>query len=59
MFFAIPEGSLTIADARATTDLTAFFNLTQAPRSYVAVPAALKAAFFISGQDTAYDPDDD
>jgi phospholipase C len=57
--FAIPEGSLTFADARASTDLTSFFNLNQAPRSYGTVPAAVKAAFFINDKTPPTDPDDD
>jgi phospholipase C len=57
--FAIPEGSLTFADARATTDLTTFFNLNQAPRTYTTIPAALKASYFINSKVVATAPDND
>jgi phospholipase C len=57
--FAIPEGALTFADARATTDLTSFFNLNQAARPYGTVAAKVGAAFFINDKTPPTDPDDD
>jgi len=57
--FLIPEGALTFADARASTDLTEFFNLNQPARSYGVVAAKVGAAFFINDKTVATDPDDD
>jgi phospholipase C len=45
--FGIPEGELGFADARSTTDLTDFFNLTQQARVFTTIPAALDADYFI------------
>jgi phospholipase C len=57
--FLIPEGALTFADARASTDLTSFFDLGQAARPYGTVAAKVGAAFFINDKTPATDPDDD
>jgi phospholipase C len=57
--FGIPEGALTFADQRATNDLTGFFNLTQAPRPFQTIPAALSASFFLNDKTAPVDPDDD
>lgn len=57
--FAITEGSLTFADARATTDLTTFFDLNQAPRPYLNVHAQVGAAFFINDKRRPTNPDND
>ena len=57
--FSIPEGSLTFADARASTNLTTFFDLTQPPRLYGSVAAQVGAAFFIQDKTPPTDPDDD
>jgi len=57
--FGIPEGALTFADQRATNDLTGFFNLTQTPRPFQTIPAALNAAFFLNDKTAPVDPDDD
>jgi phospholipase C len=57
--FAIPEGALTFADARAGTDLTSFFDLNQAARGYGTVAAKVGAAFFINDKTPPTDPDDD
>ncbi len=57
--FGIQEGMLTFADARATTDLTSFFNLTQAPRPFGIVQAKIGAAFFLKDKTPPTDPDDD
>jgi phospholipase C len=55
--FGIGEGSLNFADARSSTDLTEFFNLSQVPRVFQTIPAALDANYFINDNDTT-DPDD-
>ena len=55
--FNIAEGSLNFADARASGNLSEFFNLKQAPRVFQTIPAALDANYFITNQD-ATDPDD-
>ncbi len=57
--FGIAAGTLDFADARATTDLTDFFDLTRAPRSYQAITAAKDAKVFLNDKRKATDPDDD
>ncbi len=57
--FGIQEGLLTFADARATTDLTSFFDLTQAPRTFGNVQTKVGAAFFLNDKTPPTDPDDD
>jgi hypothetical protein len=54
----IAEGQLGFADARATTDLSAFFTLA-APRTYQVIPAQKDASFFLNLNGTPADPDDD
>jgi phospholipase C len=56
--FDIAEGSLNFADARASGDLSEFFNLTQVPRPFVAIPSALDANYFINDKSPLTDPDD-
>jgi phospholipase C len=56
--FGITEGALTFADARATNDLTGFFNLTQA-RTFVTIPGGTAAATFLAQPVTGPDDDDD
>lgn len=56
--FGIPQGSLNFADARSSTDLTAFFNLSAAPRTYQVIAAPKDANFFIHDKRKATDPDD-
>jgi phospholipase C len=56
--FGIPQGSLNFADARATTDLQAFFNLSATPRTYKSVPAPKTAYFFLHDKRKQTDPDD-
>ena len=56
--FGITEGALTFADARATTDLSQFFNLRQAPRVFTTIPAPYDAAYFIHDTRPSTDPDD-
>lgn len=57
--FGIQEGALTFADARATTDLTSFFNLNQPPRSFFNVQAKIGASFFINDKRPPTPPDND
>ena len=57
--FNIPEGALTFADARASSNLTTFFDLTQPARTFGAVPAAFKAAFFLNDKRKMTNPDND
>ena len=53
-----PAGLLNFADARATSDLTAFFDLTKAPRPQLKVSAPKAANFFLHDRRKATDPDD-
>lgn len=57
--FAIPEGTLGFADARSTTDLTEFFNLSSTPRTFNAIPAPLSKEFFLHDKRPLEPPDDD
>jgi len=57
--FGIRQGALNFADARATNDLSGFYDLTRQPRSYQAIPAPKSAAFFLHDKRKATDPDDD
>ncbi len=57
--FNIPEGSIGFADARATDDLSAFFNFTGGLRPFKAVPAPLNADFFINDKTPPGPPDTD
>jgi phospholipase C len=56
--FSIEEGALDFADARATTDLTEFFNLKQVPRVFTTIPTLLDADYFINDKSALTDPDD-
>ena len=56
--FGITEGALNFADARATTDLTPFFQLAQPPRKYRTINAPKSANFFLHDRRKATDPDD-
>ncbi len=56
--FGIEEGALDFADARSTTDLGGFFNLTQVPRFFSPIPAALDVNFFVNDSRPMTDPDD-
>ena len=56
--FGIAEGALNFADARATGDLSEFFNLNQVPRVFQTIPAPLDANFFINDTRPPTDPDD-
>jgi phospholipase C len=57
--FGIREGALNFADARATTDLAAFYDLTRAPRPYHTISAPKSASFFLHDKRKPTDPDDD
>lgn len=57
--FGVSQGALTFADARATDDLSKFFNLNAAPRPFVTINAPLTAGFFINDKREPTDPDDD
>jgi len=58
--YGITQGTLGVADARSTTDLSNFF--TGAPRAYTPVPAVQPASYFLGAQAQAgppTPPDDD
>ncbi len=57
--YGIAEGSLNFADARATGDLTEFFNLSQVPRVFTTIPAKLDANHFITDKTPLTEPDTD
>ncbi|HTW78179.1 MAG TPA: alkaline phosphatase family protein [Terracidiphilus sp.] len=54
----LPEGMLGFADKRSSTDLSAFFTISQ-PRSYQVIPAQKDASFFLNLNETPSDPDDE
>jgi phospholipase C len=57
--FAIPEGALSFADARATTDLTTFFKLNRTPRPFKSIIAPKGPEYFLDDSRPATDPDDE
>ncbi len=58
--FNIAEGALNFADARASGNLSEFFNLKQVPRVFQTISATLSADFFIHDTSPGYtDHDDD
>jgi len=57
--FNIAEGSLSFADARSTTDLSEFFNLSQTPRVFTKIPSTTDADYFLNDQTPWTEPDDD
>ena len=57
--FGIKEGVLEFADARATTDLNAFYKLNTAPRSFKTIAAPKTAKFFLNDTRAPSPPDDD
>jgi phospholipase C len=57
--FLIQEGDLNFADARSTTDLTRFFRLKSAPRSFNAISAPLDAKHFLNDKSPPLPPDND
>jgi phospholipase C len=50
-------GSLGFADARSATDLSAFFDLNQAPRPFQQINAPLNANFFLNDKRSPEPPD--
>ena len=56
--FGIAEGALNFADARSSTDLTEFFNLSRVPRVFQTIPARLDANYFINDKTPLTDGDD-
>ncbi|HTZ83667.1 MAG TPA: alkaline phosphatase family protein, partial [Candidatus Acidoferrales bacterium] len=57
--YGIEQGALNFADARTSTNLTNFFNLTQPPRTFKTIQTTLDASYFINDTSPAVDPDDD
>jgi phospholipase C len=57
--FGIEEGALNFGDARSQVDLTEFFNLTQAPRPFLTIPAQFGPDYFLNDKSPPADPDDD
>jgi phospholipase C len=57
--FSLPLGGLHFADERSVSDLTGFFDLTQAARPFTNISAAKTAAFFLKDKRKQTDPDDD
>jgi phospholipase C len=57
--FGIAEGALNVADARAKTDLTAFFNWSLPPRPFHLIPAPMSAAHFLNDNSPMEPPDTD
>jgi phospholipase C len=55
----LTEGDLGFADSRATTDFTAFINLSQAPRKFTIIAAPKSADLFINDPRPPEPPDDD
>ncbi len=53
------EGELSFADARTATDLWKFFNFNQQARTFVKIPAAHDADYFIHDTSPPLPPDDD
>jgi phospholipase C len=56
--FGIQQGALNFADARTSTNLTTFFNLTKAPHAFKTIKSKLDANYFINDTGPATDPDD-
>ena len=57
--FGYSEGQLGFADSRSSTDLSAFFNLSQGPRKFNSVAAPKTASFFINDKRPPEPPDND
>jgi phospholipase C len=57
--FGIGQGALGFADARATSNLSEFYNLPQRPRVFDRIRAPLDGSYFILNTEPATDPDDD
>jgi len=57
--FSLGEGTLGYADARATDNLSEFYNLTRVPRVFQTVSSPLGAAFFLNDTSPMEPPDTD
>jgi phospholipase C len=57
--FGVTEGALGFADARATTNLSTFYNLASQPRAFVTIPTSKSIQDFINDNSPLTDPDDD
>lgn len=57
--FGIQEGALNFADGRATGDLTEFFNLNHAPRTFQHINAPKSKSFFLNDRRPMEPPDTD
>ena len=57
--FGLQEGVLNFADARAQTDLTAFFGSANGPRGFKSIKSPLDATFFINDKRPQTPPDND
>jgi phospholipase C len=57
--FGLGEGALGFADARATSNLSEFYDLRQQPRGFSRIRAPLPASHFLLNTTPATDPDDD
>jgi len=56
--FGIPEGGLNFADARATTDLTSFYDFQRSPRVFQHIAAPKDADYFLNDKSPLKPPDD-
>jgi phospholipase C len=57
--FGVSPGILGFADARASDELSGFFNLNSAPNPFLMVPAKFSIEHFINDTKPLQDPDDD
>ena len=57
--FGLRPGALGFADSRSTNQLSGFYDLSQAPRSFTPTAALKSASFFIFDKRPATDPDND
>ena len=57
--FGIAEGALDFADARATTNLNTFYNLSVMPRPFLPIDANKGADYFLHDARPLTEPDDD
>jgi phospholipase C len=57
--FGLGQGVLGFADARATANLSEFYDLSRSPRVFKRIQAPLGAAHFLLDKTPASDPDDD
>ena len=56
--FSLPVGGLNFADARASSDLTGFFDLAEKPRPFHVIAAPKDGNFFLHDMRKPTDPDD-